>query len=320
MRADHYIFGRRFSGNVWASPRRLQTTKRLVGRNHLGCRVCRQGKSFSFDPIWVFSAFEITYRAALVYANLRESPKGILTRSSAYDGLDPSEKGAVSYFLGITLAKLFANRLLSVPWLLHLDVYRQQLQPILAGKTKPDFVGLNAAFDWVVLEAKGRTNEYEDSVLQRAKLQTQQLTTIQGSQPVLRAGCLAYFSAGNLQFAIQDPKGEHRRRKIPDLPLTKDALIKAYYRLFQAWLQEVTSVQTEEIDGRRYRLLALPDFELSIGLPLDLDERLIAREPAKDQHLRKDNEFIGADGLFVRVGTVWSSEKMRMEPQARFRS
>jgi hypothetical protein len=268
----------------------------------------------------VFSVFEITYRAALIYANLRESPSGILTRSSAYDGLDPSEKGAVSYFVGITLAKLFANRLLSVPWLLHLDVYRQQLQPILAGKSKPDFVGLNAAYDWVVLEAKGRTNEYEDSVLQRAKSQTQQLTTIQGNQPVLRAGSLAYFSAGNLQFAIRDPKGEDGREKIRDLPLSKDALIRAYYRLFQAWFQEATSVQTEEIEGRRYRLLALPDFELSIGLPLDMEERLIALEPAKEQRLREDNEFIGADGLLVRVGTVWSSEKMRLEPQARFRA
>lgn len=87
------------------------------------------------------------------------------------------------------------------------------------------------------------------------------------------------------------------------------------------WFQEATSVQTEEVEGRRYRLLALPDFELSIGLPpLDLEERLIALGPAKEQHLREDTEFIGPDGLLVRVGTIWSSEKMRLEPQARFRA
>jgi len=100
-------------------------------------------------------------------------------------------------FLGMTLAKLFSRRLLSVPWLMHLDVYRQQLQPILLGRSKPDFVGLNTLYDWIVLEAKGRTNEYEESVLQSAKVQTQQLSTIQGNQPVLRVGSLAYFSIKN---------------------------------------------------------------------------------------------------------------------------
>src|SRR5687767_4042942 len=70
-----------------------------------------------------FSAFEIIYRAAIVYANLRETGTGELARSKAYEGLDPSEKGAISYFMGLTLAKLLSEKLLDVPWLMHLDVY-----------------------------------------------------------------------------------------------------------------------------------------------------------------------------------------------------
>lgn len=61
-----------------------------------------------------FSAFEIVYRAALVFANLKERADGNITRSEAYDGLDPSEKSAVSYFLGLTTAKLIADRLLAL--------------------------------------------------------------------------------------------------------------------------------------------------------------------------------------------------------------
>src|SRR5687767_5554365 len=49
-----------------------------------------------------FSAFEIVYRAAILFANLRETGAAQLERSEAYDGLDPSEKGAVSYFMGLT--------------------------------------------------------------------------------------------------------------------------------------------------------------------------------------------------------------------------
>src|SRR5688500_5816132 len=51
---------------------------------------------FRYGP---FSAFEIVYRTAVLYANLCETPASGLTRSSAYNGLDPSEKSAISYFM-----------------------------------------------------------------------------------------------------------------------------------------------------------------------------------------------------------------------------
>ncbi len=105
-----------------------------------------------------FSLFEITYRSALIYANLCDDGAGRIKRSEAYDGLDPSEKGAVSYFLGLTLAKAFAERELDVPWLMHLDVYRKELAPVLSGQSRPDLVGQTTGGSWVVIEAKGRTS------------------------------------------------------------------------------------------------------------------------------------------------------------------
>lgn len=281
-----------------------------VGRGRLG----------HLTQYGVFSAFEITYRAALIYANLREGPNGVLGRSSAYNGLDPSEKGAVSYFLGMTLAKLFSHRLLRVPWLMHLDVYRQQLQPILLGKSRPDFVGLTTTSDWVVMEAKGRTNEYEESVLQNAKIQTQQLTTVQGASPVFRVGCLAYFSAGNLQFAMRDPEGNSDEEKIKDLPLVKETLLRDYYRPFQVWLQEATGVRKVMIRRRIYHAVALEEFDLSVGLSSEVVEQIPDVNPTREHHSKEDNEFIGADGVFIRLGSIWSPVKMRLEPQARYRS
>src|SRR5689334_2089708 len=74
-----------------------------------------------------FSMFEIVYRSAILYANLLERPDGYFGRSQAYDGLDPSEKGAISYFLGLTLTKAFAEQMLRIPWLMHVDVYRPRI-------------------------------------------------------------------------------------------------------------------------------------------------------------------------------------------------
>lgn len=48
----------------------------------------------------------------------------------------------MNYFLGMTFCKLFAAKLLNTPWLLHLDVFRPTLNPVLSGRSRPDLVGL----------------------------------------------------------------------------------------------------------------------------------------------------------------------------------
>ena len=67
------------------------------------------------------SYHEALFRLSLVRMALEERPfGGALYRTDAFRSLDPTEKGAVSYFLGMTICKLFASRLLHTPWLLHL--------------------------------------------------------------------------------------------------------------------------------------------------------------------------------------------------------
>jgi hypothetical protein len=69
------------------------------------------------------SQYEMIYRVSMVLANLIYVDSRQLAKSSAFHHLDPSEKGAFTYFLGMTMSKLFASKLLHVPWLLHLEVY-----------------------------------------------------------------------------------------------------------------------------------------------------------------------------------------------------
>jgi hypothetical protein len=66
-----------------------------VGRAHL----------FDLFQYGQYSILEMIYRATMVWANLREDASGTIVRSEAYIGLDPSEKGAISYFFGLGLTQ-----------------------------------------------------------------------------------------------------------------------------------------------------------------------------------------------------------------------
>ena len=73
------------------------------------------------------SGFELLRRIGIVFANWREDASGRVCKTSAFKALNPSEKGAMSYFFGLTVAKLLASARLGVPWLMHLDVYRHRV-------------------------------------------------------------------------------------------------------------------------------------------------------------------------------------------------
>ena len=261
-----------------------------------------------------FSLFEMAYRVAIVFANLREAESGEIVRSSAYDGLDPSEKGSISYFLGLTMAKLFAHQLMDVPWLMHLDVYRAVLNLQLLGNSKPDLVGLNGNNEWVVVEAKGRTNDFSETTLAAAKTQTQQVTTIGGVQPVLRVGTLTYF-ADSLTVAMRDPKGHSKRSRMPDIPLAKERLREDYYRPLSAWTFERPGPPETIVRRRPFRIRQVSDFDLSVGVPLFRKADTV--NPVEAETL--EGEFVGKDGVLVRLGTLWSEANMRLEPQVRQR-
>ncbi|AMY68299.1 hypothetical protein AKL17_1040 [Frigidibacter mobilis] len=71
------------------------------------------------------SRLECIWRVAMLLANISRATKGsksIYSRSEAFDTLDPSEKGAASYFIGGIATQVVAEWLGYSP-LLHLDTY-----------------------------------------------------------------------------------------------------------------------------------------------------------------------------------------------------
>lgn len=155
---------------------------------------------------------EAIFRLSLVRMAVQQDWYGHLGRTGAFAALDPTEKGMVSYFVGMTLCKLFASRLLHTPWLLHLDVFRPWLNPVLLGRSRPDLVGENNAGIWHAFESKGRSSQPSWDDKHRAKLQAQRLVSVNGSPCSLHIASFAFFRSDLLAFYWRDATQIRRNR------------------------------------------------------------------------------------------------------------
>ena len=132
-----------------------------------------------------YSVYESLYRSLMVAANLMLDSNNRVIHTPAFNGLDPSEKGAVSYFFGLMTGKLF-GAVLGVPWIMHLKVYEHLYQPIqYTGRKRPDLFGFDRNMELLIMEAKGRSNGIEAGLIQKAKGQTTALQDVQGIAPSL---------------------------------------------------------------------------------------------------------------------------------------
>lgn len=285
-----------------------------------GVTVGKPGAGYLFVHGW-HSINDIIVRIHTIYATLRESG-GQFRRSTLYDAQDPSEKGATSYFLGMAVAKLFAEKLLKTPWLFHFSMTGPLGLPVrVRGALEPDLLGWLPGGSWLVAEAKGRTNSFSQSALDKAKRQTKAVTAVSGTPPNLRVAVQAHFDPG-LSARLHDPKpAEGANRKI-DVDLA--AAMQRYY----AFANSVTSAPTRSrvIAGRRYDFASVGD----TGVELGMDSW--ARASIEAGHfgaLRGDatvdvpgtTEAGGvstySDGLAIELDSRWSSERMTKQPTER---
>jgi hypothetical protein len=255
----------------------------------------------------LYSEYEIIYRINLVLANLARTSRHRITRSSAMVHLDPSEKGAVSYFLGMTMSKLFANELLDVPWVLHFDVYRDRLNPAFAGGTRsqPDLIGRSLRGEWVVMESKGRTNGFSPNLLAAGKQQTRSIRSIAGRSPRWRIACVTHFSGNDLRFDWADP--DEFDEDAFDIETDVEEFLALYYRLIYNIL---ANNDTIESDG--FILYRFVHLGLTVGLRTSIydayqNKRLKAVEAGRTVRFRELPEisgqqfYIGADGVAVGI-------------------
>lgn len=206
---------------------------------------------------------ELCWRAALAAASLEEDSSGRWAMTDGYWRLDPSEKRAVSYFLGMTQAKIMCERLLHAPHLIHLDAFLAMIGQTTRA-SRPDLVGLSLpAMDvTIAVEAKGRTGGRDDEIIRKAKAQARSLPGVLSTSSALRVASVASFNAQWMWEAyLEDPPTPVQ----PLSSLTPGTLLAAYYRPLVAALLEAPP--SEVRDDETMIIAQLPGIDLALGIP-----------------------------------------------------
>lgn len=227
-----------------------------------------------------------------------------LYRTAAFQALDPTEKGAVSYFLGMTFCKVFAHALLNTPWLLHLDVFRDQLGAVLGGRSRPDLVGQANSGNWHAFECKGRSSEPNEEEKGKAKHQAQRLVRVDASPCALHIGSFAYFRNDVLQFYWRDPPADEE--SAIDLPYDPK-LWRYYYEPF--WRLFISTRASRDPAGAmRY----VEGADVSISVHPEIEKALLKNDWQRAHAIARQSaatfvlEGYFVDGLKVTCGSTWS--------------
>lgn len=118
-------------------------------------------------------ANELLWRRLMVRSSLT-THMGHFAKSSSYKRLDPSEKSAVSYFLGMAQCAAMADKVLGVRATVHVDSLIKLLGRRLPRRSRPDLIGFAAPPTSLnspgrfLLEAKGRTHQFSVSTVESA--------------------------------------------------------------------------------------------------------------------------------------------------------
>jgi hypothetical protein len=283
----------------------------------------KPGASYLLAHGW-HSLADLVVRTHTVYAHLRQRWQ-YCERSSLYDALDPSEKSATSYFLGMTMAKLFAARFLDTPWLFHVSsasVAGATISFKPGTKSRPDLIGQSSAGNWIVVEAKGRTNGFDAVALQKAKQQTRMIRQVNGAAPLLRVALQAYFNT-DLAVRLDDP--DDFDPDAVDAEVNIDAAFLRYYALASAVTRQTTEIK--EVEGRKYAARFDIDSGVTVGLETTILEQIAQGNFQEIRGALKSLPFSdvsdGAntatypDGILIELDERWSTGLMAREPHAR---
>lgn len=306
---DYYSEGFSASSGVVNGPATLKTSWDDLLWSAL--TVGRPNRSYVFKHGQSF-AYEALFRLSLVRMALEQT--GITTcrlrRTSAFRTMDPSEKGAINYFLGLTLCKLFASSVLDAHWLLHLDVFRPFLDPILTGRSRPDLVGRRINGEWIALECKGRISVPDSTAKHKAKLQAQRLISIAGVAPAFNIGGIAYLEREALQFFWRDPAPEGMDPPRPiRLNVEPDAW-RHHYALALGLIRQDPAALQRMLE--RPLLLTVEHADLQLGIrptvlrSLVSSDRLASLEGLLSGQVEEGGILYQPDGLAIVAGPSWS--------------
>jgi len=246
------------------------------------------------------SFHEAIFRLSLIRMSAEQDWYGRLQRTNPFAALDPTEKGMVSYFLGMTVCKLFASRLLLTPWLLHLDVFRSRLNPVTLGRSRPDLVGEDNAGRWHAFESKGRSSPPSSDDKTKAKGQAQRLVSVGGQPCSLHVGSFAFFRSELLEFYWRDPIPDAEER----IELPRPDFEWRYY--YEPALSLASTPEDATLASDREKADVSVTIHPKIRRLLDGGRWSEARETAKRMGPELTSHGYQPDGLKFTAGASWS--------------
>ncbi len=253
--------------------------------------------------------YEAVFRVSMMRMALEQNSPGSrrLRRTTAAKTLDPSEKGAVNYFLGLVACKLFADKLLNAPWMTHLDIWRSQLGAVLTGRSRPDLVGkIRGGNNWIALECKGRVSKPDSDSKNKAKDQALRLVSFNGVAPALHIGGFAYFRSDVLQFYWRDPTPERPIRN----PIHVEVAEADWSYYYGPVLDLVRASWSSRIEAPNEVLFPVEELDMQIGIDpvvlklLEGEEWSAARTRAEEVSSAEHPQYRG-DGIRVVAGESW---------------
>lgn len=271
-------------------------------------------RNFGFARALYNSIFE---KIALVATNIDSSPAG-MRRHAIFDTYISDKKRIVSYNLGMTFAKLYSQKLLGIPNLIHIEFLKKTGAVVFvaqAGKERPkepDLVGQTPDGNWHVVEAKGVSSSESQlpAKIAEAKLQIQQIATIHGVPPTTGNACATYIGADRIFTRLEDPESGDGK----ELKFDRQKFYEAYYSPFLlAQNSPNLSRRRERVDGLDVEFFDLikANRKISIGLDRELAELVEAKHYDFSQSLRqrlqqyssadanRDRYSFGLDGFVV---------------------
>ena len=259
----------------------------------------------------------ILKKVAIVASNIQSDLRGI-RRHPVFDKHISDEKRIVSYNLGMTFAKLYSEKLLDIPNLIHIEFLKKQnavtFVPQIGGSRskEPDLVGQTADGKWHIFEAKGVSSSasHLNGKIAEAKNQVRQVETIHGTPPSTGTACATYIGPDRILTYLEDPPSDEGKR----VEIDQGKFLDSYYApFFLAAKSFGRSSRLERIDGLDVEFYDLDhaNIKLSIGLDREVLELIQSNEYGFPQSIItrlkqyssfdgvQDKYSIGLDGFVV---------------------
>lgn len=246
----------------------------------------------------------IIQKILLVQANIDSNPNGMYLHS-VFNTYVSDQKRIVSYNLGMAVAKLYAEKLLYIPNLIHVESLKKVGAITFVNEIdksqEPDLVGQTSNGEWHVFEAKGTSSRYLNGKINEAKEQARQVATIHGVNPSTISACATSFRMDKIFTKIVDPPSE----KGKEIKIDINKFYDNYYSPFFAMLESLnSSSKVNKIDNIEFNSIDIQTDKLNLTIGIEVEAYELIQEKnfslLQEYYSKKRN----IDGDFIRENKI----------------